>query len=82
MGLVKREPAIDASQMYIAVESFICDGDFRPVTIGARIVGREIIDRRLPPMWFVPQSEAQDDEDGEDLYLARRRTALRAQSAA
>jgi hypothetical protein len=80
LALVKKEPAIDANQWYICVESFVTDGDFRAVTLGHRIQGAEILDRRLPAMWFVLQSEAQADKDGEDLFLARRRAALRAQS--
>ena len=82
MGLTRKTFAINPSEMYIAVESFVLDGDFRPVTIGARITGREILERQLPPMWFVLQAEAQGDEEGEDLYLARRRAALRAQTEA
>ena len=80
MGLTRKTPAIDPSEMYIAVESFVLDGDFRPVTIGARITGREILERRLPEQWFIAESEARADGDGEDAAVARQRYAVRQRS--
>ena len=82
MALVKKGPVIHASQVYVCVESFICEGDFRAVTLGQRIQGAEILERRLPSLWFVSQADAQSDPDGDDLHFARRRAALRAQSEA
>jgi hypothetical protein len=82
MGLTRKTPAIDPAETYIAVESFVIDGDFRPVTTGARITDREIIERRLPEQWFVLEREARDDADGEDAAVARRRYAIRAEAEA